>query len=60
MLATSMRQPSNEYGGLSHFATTESGPSMKRRRSSAEFQLNFGSDRVPSQYTYSVCSAFSK
>ena len=36
-----MRQPSRLYGGSSQCATTESGPSMKRLRSSAEAQLNF-------------------
>ena len=48
MLATSMRQPSSEYGGRSHLPTTDSGPSMKRSRSSCEFQLSFGSEAWPS------------
>ena len=51
MLATSMRQPSRLYGGSSHLATTESGPSMKRRRSSGELQLNLGSAGTPSHET---------
>ena len=60
MFATSMRQPSIEYGGFSHRATTESGPSMKRRRSSSEFQLNFGRVGASSHVSYVVLSSSEK
>ena len=53
MLATSIRQPSARYGSASHLATTESSPSMKRRRSSSELQSNLGSDGTPSHDSYS-------
>jgi len=49
MFATSMRHPSRSNGSCSHRATTESSPSMSRRRSSGLARLNFGSDRTPIQ-----------
>ena len=60
MFATSMRQPSIANGGRSHCATTESGPSMNRRRSSGLFQSNFGNVGASSQVSYTVFSSSAK
>ena len=52
MLATSIRHPSSEYGGRSHFATTDISSDTNRPRSSSLAQLNFGRVGSPSHEAY--------